>query len=91
MVLEREWFYPQQCFGGRGKHRKEKAKSQSWSSCALPRILNPWQKTEVRSLHQEDPPEEEMTTHSSVLGWRIPWTEEPGGLQSMGSERVRHD
>ena len=36
MVLEREWFYPQQCFGGRGKHRKEKAKSQSWSSCALP-------------------------------------------------------
>ena len=47
MVLEREWFYPQQCFEGRGKHRKEKAKSQSWGSCALPRILNPRQKTQV--------------------------------------------
>jgi len=35
--------------------------------------------------------EEEMATHSSVLAWRIPWTEEPGGLQSMGSQRVRHD
>ena len=40
---------------------------------------------------QEDPLEEEMTTHSSVLAWEIPWTEEPGGLQSMGSQRVGHD
>ena len=38
-----------------------------------------------------DPLEEEMATHSSVLAWRIPWTEEPGGLQSMGSQRVGHD
>ena len=38
---------------------------------------------QVRSLGEEDPPEEEMATHSSILSWRIPWTEEPGGLQSM--------
>ena len=40
---------------------------------------------------QEDPLEEEMEIHSSILAWRIPWTEEPGGLQSMGSQRVGHD
>ena len=45
----------------------------------------------VRSLGQEDPLEEEMATHSSILAWIIPWTEEPGGLQSTGSQRVRHD
>ena len=39
----------------------------------------------------EDPLEKEMATHSSILAWRTPWTEEPGGLQSMGSQRVRHD
>ena len=44
-----------------------------------------------RSLGQEDPLEEEMATHSSLLAWRIPWTEEPGRLQSMGSPRVGHD
>ena len=44
-----------------------------------------------RSLGQEDPLEEEMAIHSSILNWEIPWTEEPGGLQSMGSERVGHD
>ena len=41
------------------------------------------QETRVQSLHQEDPLEKEMATHSSILDWRIPWTEEPGGLQSM--------
>ena len=46
---------------------------------------------QVRSLGWEDPLEEGMATHSSILAWRIPWTEEPGGLQSMGSQRVRHD
>ena len=46
------------------------------------------QETRVRSLGQEYLPEEGMTTHSSILTWRIPWTEEPGGLQSMGSQRV---
>ena len=49
------------------------------------------QETQVRSLGQEDPLEKEMATHSSILAWRIPWTEEAGGLQSMGSQRVRHD
>ena len=43
----------------------------------------------VQSLGQEDPREEEMAAHSSILAWRIPWAEEPGGLQSMGSHRVR--
>ena len=46
------------------------------------------QETQVQSLSREDPLEEEMATHSSVLAWGIPWTEEPGGLQSMGSQRV---
>ena len=47
--------------------------------------------TWVWSLCQEDPLEKGMATHSSTLAWRIPWTEEPGGLQSMGSQKVRHD
>ena len=45
-------------------------------------------KTWLRSPGQEDPLEKEMATHSSILAWEIPWTEEPGGLQSMGSQRV---
>ena len=49
------------------------------------------QETGIRSLGQEDPLEEGMATHSSILAWRIPWTEELGGLQSMGSQKVRHD
>ena len=49
------------------------------------------QETWVRPLGQEDPLEKEMTTQSSTLAWEIPWTEEPGGLQSMGSQKVRHD
>ena len=47
--------------------------------------------TQVRSLGWEDPLEKEMATHSSTLAWKIPWTEEPGRLQSMGSQRVGHD
>ena len=47
--------------------------------------------TWVRSLGREDPLEKEMATHSSILAWRIPWTEEPGRLQSMGSQRVGLD
>ena len=47
--------------------------------------------TQVRSLGQEDPLEKEMATHSSTLAWKIPWMEEPGRLQSMGLQRVRHD
>ena len=49
------------------------------------------QETWVQSLGWEDPLEEDMATHSSILAWRIPWTEEPGGLQSMGLQRVRHE
>ena len=49
------------------------------------------QETWVRSLGWEDPLEKEMATLSSILAWRIPWTQEPGGLQSMGSQRVGHD
>ena len=48
-------------------------------------------KNMVRSLGQEDPLEEGMATHSSILAWRIPWTEDPGGLQSTGLQRVGHD
>ena len=50
--------------------------------------LSAIQETWVRSLGQERPLEKGMATHSSILDWRIPWTEEPGGLQSMGSQRV---
>ena len=49
------------------------------------------QETQVRFLSWEDPLKTGMATHSSILAWRIPWTEEPGGLQSMGSQRVRHN
>ena len=46
---------------------------------------------QVQFQGQEDPVEKEFATHSSILAWEIPWTEEPGGLQSMGSQRVKHD
>ena len=49
------------------------------------------QEMQVRSLGWEDPLEKEMTTHSSILAWEIPWTNETGGLQSRGSQRVGHD
>ena len=54
------------------------------------RLPTMWE-TQVRSLGWEDPLEKEMATHSSTLAWKIPWTEEPGRLQSMGSQRVGHD
>ena len=53
----------------------------------LPAMRETW----VQSLGQEDPLEKEMPTHSSILAWKIPWTEEPGGLQSTGLQRVGHD
>ena len=64
-----------------------------WASLVVQRVkhLPVVQETQVRSLGQEDPLEKEMATHSSILAWRIPWTEEPGGLQSTGLQRVRHD
>ena len=54
---------------------------------SLPAMRETW----VQSLGQEDTLEKQIATHSSILAWRIPWTEEPGGLQSMGSQRVGHD
>ena len=53
----------------------------------LPTMRETW----VQSLGQEDPLEKEMVTHSRTLAWKIPWMEKPGRLQSMGSQRVRHD
>ena len=53
----------------------------------LPAVQETW----VQSLGREDPLEKEMASHSSILAWRIPWTEEPRGLQSMESQRVRHN
>ena len=55
------------------------------------KFLPAMRETQVRSLGLEDPLEKEMATHSSILAWKIPWTEEPGGLQSLGSQRVGHD
>ena len=49
------------------------------------------QETQVQSLDQEDPLEDEMATHSSIFAWKIPWTEQPGGLQSVGLQRIRHN
>ena len=64
-----------------------------WASLVAQRVKNlpTMQETQVLFLSQEDPLEKDMATHSSVLAWEIPWTEEPGGLQSMGSQRVGHD
>ena len=56
----------------------------------IKRLPTTWE-TQVRSLDWEDTLEKEMATHSSVLAWRIPWMEEPDGLQCMGSQRVGHD
>ena len=67
-----------------------------WASQMVLVVKNPlpMQETQemwVQSLGWEDPLEEGMATHTSILAWRISWTEEPGGLQSMGSQRVRHN
>ena len=63
-----------------------------WASLVFQSVKNlpALQETWVRSPGWEDPLEKEMATHSSILAWRISWTEEPGGLQSMGSQRVGH-
>ena len=55
------------------------------------KILPAMREIQVQSLGWEDPLEKEMVTHSSILAWRIPWTDEPGRLQSTGSQRVGHD
>ena len=65
----------------------------NWVSLVAQRVkrLPAMQETCVQSLSREDSLEKEMATHSSILAWRIPWTEEPGRLQSMGLQRVGHD
>ena len=64
-----------------------------WASLVAQMVKNSSavQDTQVQSLSQKDPLKKGMATHSSILAWRIPWTEEPDGVQSMGSQRVRHD
>ena len=64
-----------------------------WASLVTQMVKNPaaMQETWVQPLGREDPLEEGTATHSSILAWRIPCTEDPGGLQSMGSKRVGHD
>ena len=70
------------------KHnKKNKASLVAQTVKCLPAMWETW----VQSLGQEDVLEKEMATHSSTLAWKIPWTEEPGRLQSMGSQRVGHD
>ena len=65
----------------------------NWASLVAQRLkrLLPMRETWVQSLGREDPLEKEMATYSSILAWRNPWTEEPGGLQSTGSQRVGHN
>ena len=64
-----------------------------WASLVAQMVKNvpALQETWFQSLDQENPLEKGMATHTNILAWRIPWTEEPGGLQPMGSQRVRHD
>ena len=64
-----------------------------WTSLVAQTVkrLSTMQETQVQSLGREDPLEKEMAIHSSTIAWKIPWTEEPGRLQSMGSQRVGHN
>ena len=81
------------CFGDHSEIIPCSTLDSSWASLMVHWVKNPpaMQETQVQSLGWEDPPEKEMATRSSILAWRIPWTEEPGGLQSMGSQRMGHD
>ena len=69
----------------KGRHEEEHPK-ENQKYMGKGKDCLPMQETRVQSLGREDPLEKEMATHSSVLAWRIPWTEEPGGLQSVGSQ-----
>ena len=71
----------------RAKKKKNYSFPGSSDSTELPAMKETW----VGYLGWEDPPEKGMATHSSILAWRIPWTEEPDRLQSMGLQRIRHD
>ena len=75
------------------KESFRKGIEDTWASLVAQRLkrLPPMWETRVGFLGQEDPLEKEMAIHSSTLAWKIPWTEEPDRVQSMGSQRVRHD
>ena len=75
------------CFPGGSKVKASASNAGDVGSIHLP----PMQETWVRSMGWEDPLEKEMATHSSTLAWKIPWMEEPGRLQTIGSQRVGHD
>ena len=70
-----------------------RSQNQTWASLVAQMVKNlpARQETRVQSLGQEDSVEKGMATYSSILAWRIPWIEEPGGLQSMGWQRAGHD
>ena len=78
---------------GRGRVRQIGRVRLTWASLVSQMVKNPpiMQEMQVLSLGQGDPLEKGMAIHSSILAWRIPRSEEPGGLQSMGSQRVEHD
>ena len=75
------------------RQRTRKSKNEAGASGVAQTIKNlpVMRETWIQSLGPEDPLEKGMTTHSSILAWRIPWTEKPSGLQSMDSQRVGHD
>ena len=79
----------------RGEEIVKEELFESWrlkaGACWMVKNLPVTQKIRVRSLGQEDPLEEGMATHSIILAWKIPWTEKTGGLQTTGSQRIRHD
>ena len=79
--------------GSQGSTPSMETKNTLWASLVAQRLkrLPAMRETWVRSLGREDLLEKEMSTYCSTLAWRIPWTEEPGGLRSTGSQRVRHD
>ena len=77
--------------GGRTELDMTEATLQQQQQQQRVKRLPAMRETRVRSLGQEEPLEKDMATHSSILAWRLPWTEEPGRLQSTGSQRVEHD
>ena len=79
--------YSQLCEDFEDEHFRLRASLVAQTVKRLPTMRETW----VQSLGREDHLEKEMATHSSILAWKIPWTEDPGGLQSMGSQRFGHD
>ena len=91
-VFSGSWLVSLGLWGERGTNISRRYRA-SWASLVAQTVKNlpAMQETSVPSLGWEDPLEKGMATHSSILAWEIPWTEEPGGLESMGSQRVRHN